>query len=88
MTLADQLPRLRDLFLFVLKVRMTERTTAPESNRMMVKPAASIDSSPNANRHNTEFAANAIKARAEKNSVFTNDLSAIFKAEFHKSALL
>jgi len=34
----------------------------------------------------TEFAANATKARAEKNSVFTNDLSATFKAEFHKKA--
>jgi len=46
------------LFPFILKI--ARRTIAPDSRRIMVKPDASMALSPNANRHSTEFAANAI----------------------------
>jgi hypothetical protein len=44
---------------------------APDSNRIVVKLDASIVFSPKANRHNTEFAANAISAKLVNISVFT-----------------
>ena len=48
-----------------------KRTTAPDNSRTPAKPDASISLIPNANRHNIEFAANAISATSVKRIVFT-----------------
>jgi len=42
---------------------MNKRTIAPDSNRIIVKLAASITCVFNAKRHNIEFAANAMSAK-------------------------
>jgi hypothetical protein len=50
---------------------IAKRTIAPDSNRITVKLDASMTFSPNANRHITEFAENAISANPVKIIVFT-----------------
>ena len=47
------------------------RTTAPDSNRITVKLDASMASFPNAIRHSTELAANAINDKSCPNSITT-----------------
>lgn len=54
----------------LLNSTMQNRTMAPANNRIIVKLEASITLFPNANRHNTEFAANAIKANDVKIKIF------------------
>ena len=51
-----------------------KRTMAPDSSRIIVKLGASIVSFPNANRHSTELAANAINANPVRTIVFSNEL--------------
>ena len=50
------------------------RTMVPESNRITVKLVASIASLPNAKRHNTELAANAINAKPVRMIVLNKEL--------------
>ena len=60
---ANQVPLDITLLLVFLSFNMIKRTKAPDSNRIRVKLDASMELVPSANRHNTEFAANAINAR-------------------------
>lgn len=67
---ANQLPFLDKSAFSPLMLIITRRVIAPDNNRMTVKPDASMVSSPNANRHSTEFAAKAISASPVKITVF------------------
>ena len=58
----------------LLSQKIKSKVMAPESRRIMVKLAASIVSSPNASRHKTELAANAIRAHVVKSRVFAVEL--------------
>lgn len=49
---------------------MTRRTRVPDNKRIIVKLAASMVFSPNANRQSTELAAKAIRAKMVKIIVF------------------
>jgi len=51
-----------------------KRTMAPDNNRIAVKLDASIVSFPNANRHSTELAANAINANPVRAISFSREL--------------
>jgi hypothetical protein len=51
-----------------------KRTKEPDSNRITVKLDASMASFSNANRHNTELAANAINANPVRIIVFNKEL--------------
>ena len=51
-----------------------KRTMVPDNNRITVKLDASIASFSNANRHNTELAANAINASPVKAIIFSKEL--------------
>jgi len=51
-----------------------KRIMAPDSNRIIVKLDASMASFPNANRHSTELAANAINAKPVRTIVFSKEL--------------
>jgi len=48
--------------MFPVAPRIVRRTIVPDSKRIIVKLEASIAALPNAKRHKTEFAANAVKA--------------------------
>lgn len=71
MLLENQLPLEDKLFLLLLIVNIAKSTRAPESKRITVKLDASMASVPSANRHNTEFAANAINAKIVNTNVLT-----------------
>jgi hypothetical protein len=65
---------------------MTASVSAPESRRIEVKLAASIELPSSASRHSTEFAANAIRARSVATSVLSFGwwaLLAIEPADLH-----
>lgn len=59
------------------------KIAAPDNNLMMVKLEASILDSPKANRHRTELAAKAIKARLVRVNVFIRGFLSI--SSFHQS---
>ena len=73
---ADQLPFSDELTLdlILLMLIITVRTMAPDSSRTIVKVDGSIAPSPNAKRHNTELAANAISANPVKRIFFIKKL--------------
>ena len=71
----NQLPFEDDFFLLFLICKIKKSTIAPESNLTEVKFAAPIVFSPSANRHSTEFEANATSAKTVKNIVFINTSS-------------
>ncbi len=77
--LANQLPLEGVLFFVLLIVIMPKRIKAPESKRTIVKLDASMVFSPSAKRHNTEFAANAIRAKIVNTRVLT---IFVFNVEF------
>ena len=58
----NQLPLLLFVFFPLEKLIINNKMKLPESNRIMVNPAASILSSPKAFLHSTELAAKAIRA--------------------------
>ena len=63
MKLAVQLPFAVDPAVFRVVLIMIRRTMVPDNNRIIVKLDASMASLPNAKRHSTELAANAINAK-------------------------
>jgi hypothetical protein len=67
----NQLPLAEECFLWLLAFNMKKRIIAPESKRITVKLEGSMEFSPRANRHSTEFAANAISARIVNTIVLT-----------------
>ena len=84
MKLAAQFPVETESFLLagmplitMLSLRITSKVIAPESKRIMVKLAASMVSSPNARRHNTELAAKAMSAQVVKKMVFRAEISVV-----------
>ena len=60
---APQLPLDVDLLPLPITLKTIAKTMIPDNRRIMVKLAASICSAPNANRHSTEFPANANSAK-------------------------
>ena len=75
---ANQLPFADSAGLFWEKVRITRRTMLPDNNRTVVKLAASMAPDPKANRHNTEFAANAVSANPVRMVVLSKVLPVNF----------
>ena len=63
MKLAAQLPLVDVPVVFRVVPMIIRRTIVPDSNRITVKLDASMALFPNAKRHNTELAANAINAK-------------------------
>jgi len=63
MKLAVQLPLVDIPVVFRVVLMIIKRIMLPDSNRITVKLDASIASFPNAKRHSTELAANAINAK-------------------------
>ena len=76
------LPFVYESELFPLICIIARRTIAPDSNRTTVKLDASMTLSPNANRHSTEFAANAINASPVKIIIFTKSLLSLVIKDF------
>jgi hypothetical protein len=74
MKLAVQLPFSDDPLMFLEVAMIIRSTMVPDSNRITVKLDASMASLPNAKRHNTELAANAINANPVRMMVFNKEL--------------
>ena len=73
MKLAVQLPFVAPLVMFRVAPMIIRRTMVPDNNRITVKLDASMVSFPNANRHSTELAANAINANPVRMIVFNKE---------------
>ena len=71
---AVQLPFSDDPIMFREVPMIIRRTMVPDTNRITVKLDASMASFPNANRHSTELAANAINANPVRMIVFNKEL--------------
>ena len=74
MKLAAQLPFVDAAVIFLVAIMIIRRTIVPDSNRITVKLDASMASFPNAKRHSTELAANAINANPVRIIVFNKEL--------------
>ena len=74
MKLAVQLPLVAVSAVFPVMVMIINKTKEPASNRTMVKLDASIVSFPNAMRHNTELAENAINAKPVRRIILSKRL--------------
>ena len=73
MKLADQLPFVDASVKFLAAAMIIRRTIVPDSSRIAVKLDASMALFPNAKRHSTELAANAINANPVRIIVFNNE---------------
>jgi len=73
---ADQLPVDRFLPVGRDKARIMTSIRMPESSRMLEKLAASMESSPNANRHKIELPAKARRAKVVRAVILITDVIA------------
>jgi hypothetical protein len=74
MKLAVQLPFVDTPVTFRVTPMIIRRIIVPDSNRIIVKLDASIALAPNASRHNSELAANAINANPVRIIVLNKEL--------------
>ena len=79
MSADTQLPLVDVLSLSAASFSTTISVTVPDNSRTTVKLEASIVFSPNAIRHNTEFAANATSVKNVYETVFTRVMVLLVK---------